>query len=224
MRRLSVVFIVLLAGSGALHAAELGTEAMTVEFDRSELDLRNDRHQLHGNVRIQQGAMSIVADEASASALQTDDSRWRFERSVHVQTAEADLKSNVATAEFSNGQLRQAVAFGTPAVFEQRTALDKRARGRAGEIEYDFAKGIITLTNDVWFTYGDNEFRGNVVVYNVREERVVVNPDGKSSGRVNITIRPRPGASPQPPANQTPSNQPPSNQPGAPPPSSESGA
>lgn len=202
IHRLTVLLVVLLAG--ATHAAELGTEAMTVEFDRSELDLRNDRHQLHGNVRIQQGTLSIVADDATATALQTDDSRWRFERSVHVQTAEADLRSDVATAEFLNGQLRQAVATGKPALFEQRAAIDKRARGRAGEIKYDFAKGIITLTNDVWFTYGDNEFRGNVVVYDVREERVVVNPDGKSSGRVNITIRPRPATRPKQPDSASP--------------------
>ena len=200
MYKLTAILVLL---ASPLHAADLSNQEMTVEFDSSELDLRNDRHELHGNVRITQGTMSIAADEATASALQTDDSRWKFERSVHLQTAEADLKSNVATAQFSNGQLRQAVATGTPAVFEQRTATDKQARGRAGQIEYDFAKGIIKLTDDVWFTYGDSEFRGNVVVYNVREERVVVNPDGKSNGRVNITIRPRTGASSNPPGSAT---------------------
>lgn len=195
MMRELVLAVALLAPP--LEAAELTDQAMTVEFDRSELDLRNDRHQLHGNVRITQGAMSIAADEASANALQTDNSQWKFERSVHLQTAEADLKSNTATARFANGLLSQAVATGTPAVFEQRTSTtDKLARGRAGQIEYDFAKGIIKLTNDVWFSYGENEFRGSVVIYNVREERVYVNPQGKSDGRVNITIRPRAGTKP----------------------------
>jgi lipopolysaccharide transport protein LptA len=180
-----------------LYAAELSDQAMTVAFDRSELDLRNDMHQLHGNVRITQGVMSIAAEEATAVALQTDDSRWKFEGSVHMQTADADLKSDVATAEFAKGVLRQAVATGTPALFEQRGADNKLAHGRAGQIEYDLAKGIIRLTNDVWFSYGENEFRGQVVIYNVREQRVVVNPEGKSNGRVNITIHPRAKTTPE---------------------------
>ncbi len=175
------------------HAADPLEQEVSIGADFGELDLRNDQHRLRGNVRIQQGELSIVADEAVASALQTDDSRWTFERAVHLQTAEVDLKSNTATAAFSNG-LTDAKVTGTPAVFEQRQASeDKQAKGRAGQIEYDVPKGIVTLKNDVWFSYGGNEFRGNVVVYNVREERVVVNPEGQNNGRVNITIRPRNG-------------------------------
>jgi lipopolysaccharide transport protein LptA len=177
-----------------LHAADLLEQEGSIGADFGELDLRNDQHRLRGNVRIQQGDLSIEAEEALASALQTDDSRWTFERAVHLQTAEVDLKSNIATAEFARGGLAEAKATGTPAIFEQRSVTqDKQARGRAGEIKYDVVKGVVTLTNDVWFSYGGNEFRGNVVVYNVREERVLVNPQGKNDGRVNITIRPRNG-------------------------------
>jgi lipopolysaccharide transport protein LptA len=184
----------LFPSTSSLHAADLLEQEGSIGADFGELDLRNDQHRLRGNVRIQQGDLSIEADEALASALQTDDSRWTFERSVHLQTAEVDLKSNMATAEFAKGGLAEAKATGTPAVFEQRSvSQDKQARGRAGEINYDVIKGVVTLTNDVWFSYGGNEFRGNVVVYNVREERVLVNPQGKNDGRVNITIRPRNG-------------------------------
>lgn len=176
------------------HAADLLEEAGTIGADFGELDLRNDQHRLRGNVRIHQGDLSIAADEATASALQTDDSRWAFTSSVHMQTAEVDLKSNTATAEFAKGELTEAKATGSPAVFEQlRVSQDKQARGRAGRIEYDVVRGVVTLTDDVWFSYGGNEFRGNVVVYNVREERVLVNPQGPNNGRVNITIRPRSG-------------------------------
>ena len=34
---------------------------------------------------------------------------------------------------------------------------------------------------------------GDVVVYNVRDEKVIVNPAGQSNGRVNIRIRPQNG-------------------------------
>ena len=42
------------------------------------------------------------------------------------------------------------------------------------------------MTEDVWFSYGGNEFRGDTVIYNVNDERVVVNPGGpgNSGGRV----------------------------------------
>jgi lipopolysaccharide transport protein LptA len=177
------------------HAAQLDTgQAMSVEFDWSELDLRNDRHQLHGNVRINQGAMSIASEEATASALQTDDSRWTFERAVHLQTTEIDLKSSTATAQFSKGALTEARVKGSPATFEQRLLPeDKRAKGRASQIDYDLAKGTVTLTKDVWFSYAGNEFCGDVVVYNVRDERVTVNGGCQDKNRVNIRIKPRNG-------------------------------
>jgi lipopolysaccharide export system protein LptA len=191
----------------ALCATTLGAELVTqggnLSADIYESNLRNDIHVLRGNVRISQGEMSIEAEQATASALQSPNSRWNFERSVHIQTDDADLKSNSATAAFSNGELAQARAQGTPALFEQRrTATDKQVKGRAGVIEYDTDTGIVKLSGQVWFSYGGNEFRGDIVVYNIREERVTVNPSGEQRGRVNITIRPRPkaGGGSQPPA------------------------
>jgi hypothetical protein len=41
----------------------------------------------------------------------------------------------------------------------------------------------------VWFSNGKDEFRGDVVIYNVRDERVQINPGG-SSNRVRGIIRP----------------------------------
>jgi lipopolysaccharide transport protein LptA len=99
---------------------------------------------------------------------------------------------STATAAFVDGKIATAVAKGTPAFFEQRRgAADKLVRGRAGVIDYDVNKGIVRLSNQVWFSYAGNEFRGNVVVYNIRDERVTVNPAGEEKGRVNITITPR---------------------------------
>jgi lipopolysaccharide transport protein LptA len=186
-------------------AADLALQDRKFSADVTDSNLREDSHVLRGNVRISQGPMSIEADQATASSLQSGNSRWTFERSVHIQTEDADLKSNSASAAFSDGALSTARVQGTPALFEQRRTTDKPIRGRAGVIEYDLAAGIVKLTGQVWFTYGDNEFRGDTVVYNLREERVVVNPTGEKRGRVNITIRPQPrgsgGGSTKAPAN-----------------------
>jgi lipopolysaccharide export system protein LptA len=46
----------------------------------------------------------------------------------------------------------------------------------------------VTLTDNVWFSNGKDEFRGDVVIYNVRDERVQINPGGQ--GRVHGVIRP----------------------------------
>lgn len=178
------------------HAAELklGEESISIGYDYAEIDMRKDEHHFRGNVSISQGPMSITSDTAMAQgASQNDKVRWTFDRNVHVQTSDADLRAATAIGQVVKGALTNATLKGSPAVFEQRNAAaDKQVRGRAGQIEYDFARGIVKLSNDVWFSYGGNEFRGAVVVYNVRDERVVVNPEGSNQGRVNITVRPQP--------------------------------
>ena len=85
-------------------------------------------------------------------------------------------------------------------------------RGRAGVIEYDITAGIVKLTDNVWFSNGKDEFRGDVVIYNVRDERVQINPGGQ--GRVRGIIRPRQGTAATAPAPAPPQ----------PPPQPESGA
>lgn len=177
---------------GGAASARPGTGEIDLTADLVTSDQRKDVHELSGNVRISQGEMSMEADKATASAMQTDHAHWTFERAVRIKTADANLTSDSANATFVDGQIAAAVAKGSPATFEQRNSTaDKRVRGRADNIEYDFGKGTVKLTDNVWFSQGDNEFRGDTLIYYVREERVVMNPGGKESGRVNITIRPR---------------------------------
>jgi lipopolysaccharide transport protein LptA len=195
MMRIRLAALAFLAAS-SLHAAELqlGDQEMSIGFDYSEIDMRKDEHHFRGNVRISQGPMFITSDTAMAQgASQSDNSRWTFHENVHVQTADADLQAETAIAQVTNGAIANATVKGSPAVFEQRNAAaDKKVHGRAGQIEYDFQRGIVRMSNNVWFSYGGNEFEGAVVVYYVRDERVIVNPDGKTQGRVNITVKPRP--------------------------------
>jgi len=56
----------------------------------------------------------------------------------------------------------------------------------------------VKLTDQVWFSNGKDEFRGDVVIYNVRDERVKINPGGQ--GRVRGIIRPEGKTSVSPPA------------------------
>ena len=176
-------------GSGAAQAPKL-EGGFTWSADVLSSDFRSDTLDLSGNVRVSQGPMSIEAQTAKARDVRGDTSRWTFETAVRIRSAEADLQSNVATAAFINGQINDARIEGSPARFEQIGASNNRqVRGRAGVIEYDFNTGVVKLTNQVWFSNGKDEFRGDVVIYNVRDERVQINPGG-SSNRVRGIIRP----------------------------------
>ncbi|HXS91207.1 MAG TPA: LptA/OstA family protein [Steroidobacteraceae bacterium] len=176
-------------------------------------DFRTDTLEISGDVRVTQGPMSIEAGAAKANGVRSQNSRWTFETAVHIVTSEAELQSNTASAAVVGGQLASARAEGSPAQFAQRGGrADAQVRGRAGVIEYDITAGIVKLTDNVWFSNGKDEFRGDVVIYNVRDERVQINPGGQ--GRVRGIIRPRQGTAATAPAPAPPQ----------PPPQPESGA
>lgn len=177
------------AGSGAANAPSLDAD-FSWSADVLSSDFRNDTLDISGNVRVTQGPASIEAESAKARDVRADTQRWTFEDSVRIRTDEAALQSNLATAAVVNGQIASARVEGSPARFEQVSGADDRqVRGRAGVIEYDFNTGVVKLTNQVWFSNGKDEFRGDVVIYNVRDERVQINPGG-SSNRVRGIIRP----------------------------------
>jgi lipopolysaccharide transport protein LptA len=167
-------------------------------------DFRTDTLEISGNVRVTQGPMSIEAGAAKANGVRSQNSSWTFENSVHILTGEAELQSDTARAAVVGGQLASARAEGSPAQFAQRGGrTDGQVRGRAGVIEYDFTRGIVTLTDNVWFSNGKDEFRGDVVIYNVRDERVQINPGGQGR-RVHGVIRPERTRTTAPPPAPTP--------------------
>jgi lipopolysaccharide transport protein LptA len=153
-----------------------------------------------------QGLNSIEAQRATVNAFRSENSQWLFREQVRVLTAEAELKSQMARATFKDEQLTEARAEGAPAEFQSVGATGKvtQARGRAKLIEYDLISDTVRLSGDVWFGYGKDEFRGDTIVYYLRDERVVVNPPGEPAGRVRGVIRPQPRADqspvPSPPA------------------------
>ncbi len=197
----AAVLLLAVAFGATANAAEVVRAGGTFTWvaDVLSSDFRSDTLDLTGNVRVTQGPMSIEAGAATARDFRSDNSRWLFQKSVHIVTSEAELQSNTASAAIVGGQLAQARVEGSPAQFEQRgNRADRQVRGRAGVIEYDFVAGIVKLTDQVWFSNGKDEFRGDVVIYNVRDERVQINPGGQSTGRVRGIIRPQQRSEPAP--------------------------
>ena len=195
---LAAMLLTALCATQAVAATAPTTDGgYTWTADVLSSDFRSDTIDLTGNVRVMQGPSSIEAQTAKGRNVRADSSRWTFERGVRIRTTEADLFSDLATAGVINGQFADARIEGSPARFEQIGGTSNRqVRGRAGVIEYDFNTGVVKLTNQVWFSNGKDEFRGDVVIYNVRDERVQINPGG-SSNRVRGIIRPSNGAKPK---------------------------
>src|SRR3954471_21512910 len=163
MRAETILAFLLFSSAPALtHAAQklVLQGDLQVSADVFTVSFRSDTLDLDGNVHIEQGPNSITAERATATDTRSDTSHWTFDRSVHIQTAEADLTSDRASAIFASGTIATVKIEGAPAKFEQRGVPDeKQVRGRAGVIDYDLRQGLVTLTNDVWFTHGrDQEF------------------------------------------------------------------
>jgi len=208
-RLAGIAGVCLIVAFSSASPADLTRGTFDLSADVLNSDLRSDTMELLGNVRLAQATMSIEAAQAHATAFRSDNSRWSFERDVRLRTAEADLKADTARAAFVNGQMSMARIEGAPAQFEQRGGPpDRQVRGRAATIEYDFGRGVVTLTGEVWFGYGKDEFRCDTVVYSIRDERVNCNQGSTAPGRVRGTIRPRERETGQPSAGATPRSSP----------------
>lgn len=192
-RTWTICLSLLALGSSSAYPAEvpgLDSGDFGYDFERSEFDFKNDIAEFYGRVRVTQGPNSIQAEEAIARAFRSENKQWEFKDSVRVRTADAQLQASTATAAFENNVLVGARVQGSPAEFERIGGdSDRLARGRANVIEYDVSSEVVTLSGDVWFGYGQDEFRGDTVIYSLREERVRVNSG--DSGRVRGIIRPR---------------------------------
>jgi len=143
-------------------------------------------------VKITQGAMQVMAQEASATGLNFENSEWKFTGDVQILVPDGKLESSSAQVTFRNNDIARAVIKGTPASFEQRLE-DKGqlARGKADTIEYNVQASTVQLTGNAWLTDGQNEIRGNTLIYDIGKQRVVANPNETDPGGVHITINPQ---------------------------------
>ena len=193
---LATVLIAPLAGPLAMtQAASVSTVTdpnKPIALDAASIDFNyKDNTAIYRKVRISQGDLSVEAQEATATGLNFDNSKWSFKGDVHIRMPEGRLDSQSATVIFRQNQLAHAVITGAPATFEQYLkSKSQTARGRAGSIEYDVSQGTVQFDNQAWLSDGRNEITGRTLVYNIREERVIANPGQQEGGNISITIRP----------------------------------
>lgn len=168
-------------------------EELPISLDAasSDFDYRNNTLRFR-QVRVVQGTVSVEADEATATGLNFENSRWVFRGSVRMEVDGGSLTADEAQVTFADNQITSALITGSPASFEQklRDSTDI-ARGSAGLIEYDFARGTVQLARDAYLTDGHSDIRGQTLVYSIRDERVLANASQQGNERVRITINPR---------------------------------
>ena len=178
-----------------------------VEYRRDQVLLRNVTIYECGS------PLRIEAQRAEASTLDFDNSTWTLTGSVQVRLIQGQLAADTAVVLFSDGRLNTATVNGTPASFEQKSALTETnpdnnailpggvagsARGRAQTIVYKMAAGEVQFVGAAWLSNGCNEINGPSFTYNLAQKSVKTPPQkAAGGGRVQGTIRPqcKPGAS-----------------------------
>ena len=171
-------------------AARVEQPAISLDAQSSELDYKNN-NLIFRKVRITQGNMSVAADQAQATGLDFENSRWVFRGNVKITIDQGQLTSDEAEITFVKKLLSKSLVKGNPAAFEQRIAkTGKLAHGRAESIDYDVAKGVVHLSKNAWLSDGQNEIRGESLKYNVLAQSIVAEAAEQGSQRVHIIITP----------------------------------
>jgi lipopolysaccharide transport protein LptA len=176
-----------------------GNSAMPINLEAasSDFDYRNNALEFR-RVKITQGGLVVMAERASATGLEFQDSEWRLQGDVRITVPGGNLKADEARVQFRDNAIARATIKGGPAQFEQQLReTNQLARGRAQSIDYVVKDSTVRLTGDAWLTDGRNEIRGDTLVYDVARERVQANPNEKDPAGVRITINP-PQKSPAP--------------------------
>lgn len=185
---LGIAYAVPAHGAGPPRQSDL---PISLDAASSDFDYKNNTLRFR-QVRIVQGTVQVEAEEATATGLNFENSRWEFRGNVRIHVEGGSLTSNEAEVTFVNNQIAKALITGTPATFEQKLKdTEDIAKGRAGRIEYDFTAGSVQLVEDAYLTDGRNDIHGQTLVYSIRDQRVLAEASAQNQERVRITINPR---------------------------------
>ena len=191
--RLTGVVVLGLASEAWCQVPDIDIEVqktlpITLDADSSEFDRQNDRLRFRG-LRITQGALGIEADEAEATRLDFENSRWVFTGNVIIDSEDTRAYCDNAEMVFQEYRLSNAVLRGEPARFEQDRVEDgKLTEGRARTMEYDMDKGIIRMLEDAWLSDGASEVSGARITYDLTREYIIADAD--ETGQVRMKINP----------------------------------
>lgn len=193
---LPLLFLVMLGlsfSSGTLAAdttpsgAEIQLESAGTEVDAVTKQLTLPK------VRISQAGYEIQAELGQAKGLNFDDSEWIFTGKVKITTPQGSSSADRATVHFVQNKITELHLSGRPATFEQHASNRQKqllAQGHADNVDYYLKNNSIRLQNNAWIQYGQNEFSGRTMVYDLTHQRILANPNEQQGERVRILITP----------------------------------
>jgi lipopolysaccharide transport protein LptA len=187
----SLVKPALLAACAAwpcLGTGQQAREAEEIVLDAGPLSFDRDSNEIHiQGVKITQGDISIEAGDASATGLDFEDNEWRFTGGVRIVVDSIVLEADSAIFTFKANELTTGNLEGTPASFtDQSPSRERRARGSANKLLYDYADRTLRMTDDAWLNQGTAEVRGCDLIYDFDEEEFA---SGSADCGVRITYR-----------------------------------
>ena len=201
MARIPHSAAVLLLGVTAAFAAagttapgkkvELGKGSMDFSAASFAVDYKTNTAE-YKDIVIKQDDIRVQADRAHAKGLDLENAAWTLEGNVRVQSEQhGNLQADQAIIEFKGNHIAKVTVTGMPAQFEQKRAdSDQTAHGHADEIVYDVSDGTVRLSKNAWLSDGRNEISSDLLVYNIREQKVQGSTAPGTDGRVHIVIAP----------------------------------
>jgi lipopolysaccharide transport protein LptA len=189
-RNLLITTLLLLHGIS--HAQELPdlelmkTLPISLDAASSEFDRKKNKIYFR-DLTIKQGALKIVADEATATKLDFENARWEFSGSVVIENLGTTAHCDFAEVLFLGHQIRSAVMQGQPATFEQfKIDEERQTEGHANVMEYDAYTGIIRMSDEAWVSDSANEVSGNRISYDLNRQYIIADADDDGQVRMKI--------------------------------------
>lgn len=196
IRRCCTLLAVSLLGLSNLAEAAISQSIGTINFKAESLQGDLARNELlMQQVVINQGGYEIRAAQARASGIDFRNSEWVFTDSVRITTPTGTINAAQAIVSFSRETISQLRITGTPAVFQNNLSGKQQAQGQAKHIDYDVTSQQIRLSDSAWFKYGQVEYRGQSVVYDLTHNRIIADRNEQQGERLQITVTPEQGSS-----------------------------
>ncbi|MDX1251623.1 MAG: lipopolysaccharide transport periplasmic protein LptA [Gammaproteobacteria bacterium] len=177
-RKISLSLLVLILPWPALAMTGDREQPIRIEADRVDIDDKKGASVYQGNVRMTQGSIVLTADTVTVYTV--------IEKQV------------VNGKETKRRELQKIVAEGKQANYRQlldslstKTGKNEELKARADRIDYFAAEERVVLQGGGYLWKEGDEFTGNVIEYDARDETVKAAKAQTGPERVQAVIQPR---------------------------------
>lgn len=190
----AVATVALLFAAAPDAFAQIGDLRLPISLDADSTDYDGKSSMLRfEGLRLSQGNMGVVADEGRATKLDFEDSVWRFDGNVVIDTENGRIECDSADLTFTEHELRLAVIEGDKATFEMiRPGSTEVTYAEARKLRYDLLTATVEFSGEAIITEGGNEIESELLVYDILERRIKAASSGETEDKVRIRYTPPP--------------------------------